>query len=145
MHTLKREHRHHLDKKLLFRLRIYFIISLILVGVVIYEILSNNVSISLAFIGLILGTLIGVVVARMFLISWDKDAKKVISRLDILGIFILIIYIIFAVFRSKIIGIFIQGNYVTGMSLSMVAGIMIGRVFGTGHKIVSILKEEQII
>src|SRR4051812_15536827 len=145
MFEFKREHAKHLDKKLRFRLRIYFAISIILLAAVLFEIFTNRVSILLALFGLIIGTGIGTFVARMFLLSWDRDAKKVISRLDLVGGIILAIYILIAIFRSKIIGHYIQANYVTGTSLSVVAGIMIGRVFGTGQKIVSILKEQEII
>lgn len=145
MHRLRRKHLHHLDKKLRFRLRIYFIISVIMVGVVMFEVLSEKVSLSIASMGLVLGVFVGVAAARMFLLSWHKDAKKVISRLDIVGGTILILYIIFAIFRGKIISHFVQGSQVTGTSLAVVAGIMIGRVFGTGQKIISILKEQDLL
>ena len=144
MYTLRRKHLHHLDKKLRFRLRIYFVISVIMIGVVMFEVLSEKVSLSLALIGLMLGVFVGVIAARMFLLSWHKDAKKVISRLDFVGGAILVIYIIIAIFRGRIIGHFVQGSYVTGTSISVVTGIMIGRVFGTGNKIVSILKEQNL-
>lgn len=142
MHIIRRKHTKHLDKKLRFRLIIYFIISVILLGIVSFEVWTNRVSPMLAVIGLIIGLGIGFLTARMFLISWDKDAKKVIARLDILGGIILALYIMTAVMRTRIIGQYVQSSYVTGTSLSVVAGIMIGRVFGTGHKIGKILKEQ---
>lgn len=144
MHNLRRKHLRHLDKRLKFRLRIYFIISIVMIGVVAFEVLTGKVNPSFALVGILLGVVIGVVAARIFLISWHKDAKKVISRLDVIGGAILVLYIVFAVFRGKIIGNFVQGNQVTGVSLAVVAGMMIGRVFGTGHQIVTILKEQKL-
>jgi hypothetical protein len=144
MIRLRRKHLHHLDKKLRRRLKIYFVISIIMICVVIFEVLSGNLSLSIALIGLMLGVFIGVIAARMFLVSWHNDAKKVISRLDIVGGAILILYIVFAIFRGRIIGHFVQRNYITGASISLITGIMIGRVFGTGNKIVSILKEQNL-
>lgn len=144
MDVLGRKHGKHIDKKLKFRLRIYFAISIILLGIVLFEVLTGRVSIVLALIGLLVGTAVGIIAARMFLFSWDKDAKKVISRLDIVGGLILAVYIVTAIFRGRIIGHFVQGSYVTGTSLSVVTGIMIGRVFGTGQKIVTILKEKNL-
>lgn len=144
MYRLRRKHRNHLDKKLVFRLRMYFVISTVLFGIVLFEVLSGRVSFLLAMIGLIIGVTIGVIAARMFVLSWHHDAKKVISQLDTIGVVILALYIVFAIFRSKIIGEFVPASYVTGASLSVVSGIMIGRVFGTGQKIVSILKEQDL-
>ncbi len=145
MKDLRRKHSKHLDKKLRFRLRIYFVISIILIGVVLFEILTERVSIMLASAGLVIGLIAGVVAARMFLLSWDKDAKRVISKLDIVGGVILALYIIFAIYRGRIIGHYVQRSFVTGTSLSVVTGIMIGRVFGTGQKIASILREQKLI
>lgn len=142
---LTRKHVKHLDRKLRFRLRIYFLVSIILLGAVLFEILTSRVNLLLALIGLLVGGFIGVIAARRFLLSWDKNEKKVIAELDFIGGVILVLYIASAIFRSRIIGHFVQGSYVTGTSLSVVTGIMIGRVFGTGHKIVEILQKQRII
>jgi hypothetical protein len=104
MITLKRKHSPHIDKKLVFRLRIYFALAIVLLCVLGFEIFSNRVSFILAFGGLVIGVGIGVITARMFMVSWDKDAKKVISRLDYFGGIILILYFIFSIFRNKLIG-----------------------------------------
>jgi hypothetical protein len=145
MAVLKHKHTKHLDTKLKFRWYIYLIISVLLFLAVLYEIFTSRVSMTLAGGGLIIGLGIGVIAARMFLISWDKDAKKIISRLDLFGGVILAVYIVIAILRSKIIGEFVESDYVTGTSISVIAGIMIGRVFGTGHKITKILKEQKLL
>jgi hypothetical protein len=120
------------------------VISVVLSAIVCYEILTGRVSLLLAVFGLLIGTIIGVYTARMYLFSWDKDARKVISRLDLLGIGILILYILASIFRSRIIGYFVQPSYVTGMSIAVVTGLMIGRIVGTGQKITKILKEQNL-
>lgn len=141
---LKQKHKKHLHKRVLLNLRIFIVITVLLITVVIFEIITGRVSLSLASIGLVLGAAIGVFTARMYLFSWDKDAKQVIYRLDVLGITILVLYILASVFRGRIIGHFVASNYVTGMSLSVAAGLMMGRVAGTGHKIAKILKEQNL-
>jgi len=66
-----------MDKKLLFKLRMYFVISSVLLGIVLFEVLSGRVSFLLAMIGLIIGVTIGVVAARMLLLSWHHEAKLI--------------------------------------------------------------------
>lgn len=110
----------------------------------IYEIFTDRVTLMQAAIALALGIFVGVFTARMYLFSWDKDAKKVIYRLDIFGIAILVVYILASIFRGKIISQFVTTQYVTGVSLSVATGLMIGRLLGTGHKITSILKEQNL-
>jgi hypothetical protein len=144
MDMLKKDHGHHLDKKILFRLRIYSVISVILFCVIIFEILTGKLIFPLALAGLALGLVVGVIAARTYIHTWDDDIGKVVSRLDVAGGIIFAAYMVFAVFRGRIIGHFIQGNYVAGTSISVALGIMVGRVFGTGRKIISILKGQNL-
>ncbi len=134
----------HTDKKLRFRLKIYFLISFAMLGVVIFEIITHAVTIPLAFVAIILGAVLGVIVARMFRISWNHDAKQVASQLDVFGIAILALYILFSIFRGRIVGYFIHGPAIGGFSMSLVAGVMIGRTIGTRGKIIKILKEQRV-
>jgi hypothetical protein len=120
------------------------VISVVLSAIVVYEVFTNRVSPLLAALGLMIGITVGVFTARMYLFSWDKDARQVISRLDLLGIGILILYILASIFRTRIIGYFVQPSYVTGMSIAVVTGLMIGRILGTGQKITKILKEQNL-
>src|SRR5689334_555713 len=95
-----RHHAHHIDKRLRFRIRLYLIISLILVGVFVYNVLRGALRLDYGILGLIAGIFIGIFTSRMFHTSWDHDAKKVVSRLDMFGIGILIVYIGFEIFRE---------------------------------------------
>jgi hypothetical protein len=140
-----RKNFHHVDKKIKFRLRLYFIISIVMVLVIFYDIFKSIISIQLAMLGIIVGIIIGIISARMSNISWDKDANKIVSSLDRFGIIFSVIYVIFAIFRSKLIGFFVHGPVVGAVSFSVVAGVMIGRVIGTRGKIIKVLKEQRII
>lgn len=113
--------------------------------IVLYEMLSMKVSLMLASAGLAIGLIIGLVAARMFRLSWDKDARQVISRLDMFGVIILVLYLLISIFRNTILSEFVEKTYITGTSISIVTGVMIGRVFGTGRRIRAILKEEKIL
>ena len=144
----KRSHRHHMrkhvDKKLQNRLRMYFLISFLLIGVVVFEIFTGVVSLFLAGLGIGFGILLGFITARMFHISWDHNAKQIVSRLDLFGIMILVAYMILAFFRGRIVGHFVHGPSVGGVSMALATGIMVGRTLGTRGKIVRILKEQNV-
>lgn len=140
-----RKHSHHIDKKLKFRLRLYALISLIMLGIVIYEIFIKILPTEFAAVGIFIGLFIGVITARMRHLSWDKDAKKIVSRLDVVGIIILVFYMGFVFLRSRLIGIFVQGPVVGAVGFSITAGVMFGRIVGTRNAIMEILREREII
>lgn len=90
------------------------------------------------------GIVIGVFTSRMFHTSWNKDAKKVVSRLDTYGIIILVLYFLFEISRERIVG-FITHDFETGtIGFAILTGIMIGRVVGTRGRIIDVLKEQKI-
>ena len=139
------KHRSHLDKKLRNNLRIYVLVTIILFSILGYDIAIGIVGITAASIGIVIGVVFGFVTARMFRLSWDHDAKKIISQLDKLGIAIIILYIVLAIFRNRLIELFVHGPAVGGISIAIVTGVMIGRILGTRGRILQILKEQQLL
>lgn len=144
-HRSLHKHVHHIDKKLKFRLRLYSIISLVMLGVVLYEIFIKTLPLEFAVVGIFIGLFGGIISARMYHLSWNHDAKKIVSRLDVVGIIILVFYIAFVIARSKLIGYFVVAPMVGAVGFSITAGIMMGRVIGTRNAIMEILKEREII
>jgi len=140
-----RKHIHHVDKKLKFRLRLYFIIAVIMFLVVLYDVFTNILSLEFAVVGVIAGIVVGVLSARMYQLSWDKDAEKIVSRLDLAGTVYLVLYIVFAIFRTKIIELFVHGPVIGAISFSIITGVIIGRVIGTRGAILKVLEEQGII
>jgi hypothetical protein len=114
-------------------------------GIVFYEIFINILPLEFAVVGILVGLVVGIISARRYHLSWDHDAKKIVSRLDLIGIIILVLYIGFVIVRSKLIGIFVQGPVVGAVSFSITAGVIIGRVVGTRNAIIEILREREII
>jgi Kef-type K+ transport system membrane component KefB len=131
-------------KRLRLRVVIYFIISVIVLGISIFHIIEDYASVSLCVVGLLLGVLIGLGVARMYKISWDNTAEQVISKFDFFGIVILFLYIGFEIFRERIVEQFVHGPSVVAVSFAVLAGIMYGRVMGISGKINKIFKEEGV-
>jgi hypothetical protein len=139
-----RNHSHHLDKRLRFRLRLYFLIALILLCILIFDVARGTLRLDYGFLGLLTGAGIGIISSRMFHTSWDKNAKKVISRLDTFGLGILLLYIVFEVLQDKIVTLFTHDVQVATTGFAVLAGSMIGRVIGTRGKIIEILKEQKV-
>src|SRR5476651_289120 len=92
-----RKHVHHIDKKLKFRVRLYSLISLVMLGIVLYEIFIKIIPLPFAVVGIFVGLFLGIISARMYHLSWNHDAKKIVSRLDIIGIIILVCYMAFVI------------------------------------------------
>ena len=116
-----------------------------MLGIVGYDIFVNVLSVEFAVLGVVVGVIGGILFARMYHLSWDHDARKIVSRLDVIGVIILVFYIVFVIFRSKLIGFFVQTPQIGAVGFSITAGIMIGRVIGTRNAIIEIFKERGII
>jgi hypothetical protein len=116
-----------------------------MLGIVLYEIFIKILPLGFAIVGIFIGLFIGIVTARMRHLSWDKDAKKIVSRLDVVGIIILVLYIAFVIIRSRLIGYFVAVPMVGAVGFAITGGVMIGRVIGTRNAIIEILKEREII
>ena len=135
----------HVDKKLRFRIIVYFVISFIMFCVVFFDIFKQYIHPLLAAICVIVGVGIGIITTRMFHISWDQDTKKVMARLDLFGGIILVGYICVSFMRGRIIGQYVHGPAVGAVSFSFLAGTMLGRVLGTRGKVMKILKEQNLL
>lgn len=130
-------------RKLLFRLRRLAVIFLIITGILIYELSHNYTAIFLAVSGFIIGMIIGILVSRrMHNISWDAETSKAVTKMDRLGIIILVLYLLFVISRHWIFSHWLHGYSLTAFSLSIAAGGMLGRLWNTRQKVRQILKEE---
>lgn len=142
----KRAHiKKYIHPKLAKRIKIYFFISALMLGIVIYEILTTQVNPFIA-IGIFLG---GIIVwffmARMFQIFWDKKEQLITSRIDTIGWIILWVYMVFSFSRHYLISLFVKAPLVFVITFSLVGWIMIGRFFGMRETVIKILKKQWIL
>lgn len=133
----------YVHRKLLFRLRRLAVIFLIITGVLIYEVSQNYAAGFFAIFGLLVGMIIGLLVSRrMHNISWDIETNKAVTKMDRIGIIILVLYLLFAISRHWIFSHWLQGYALSAFSLSVASGGMLGRLWNTRQKIRQILKRE---
>lgn len=141
----KKKLKKHVDKKILVRARIYLLIFLIMIVLLVRDVLLETIGIPSVLLALGFGLVVGVVASRMFHLSWSRDGKKVIARLDTLGIVILVCYILFSFFRNDFLMNFVHGPVVGAMSMALISGSFLGQLIGMRNGIKGILQEEGII
>jgi len=137
--------RQYLDLRLVVRVRILTIISIIILAVISFEVLRGTFNIPMTISGILTGLVVGIIASRMFRLSWDEETNKVISRMDWIGVAVLVFYISFMLARTLLLGYFVQGSLFLAIILSVTAGTLIGRVMGTRRGIHKVLKAWKII
>ncbi len=132
----------HIDRKLIFRIRIFYVMGIILTGLMMYDVLEGIIGIELSLGGFLVGLFLGFIATRMFIIHWHEERAKIVSRFDTIGIIIMLLYVAFSVSRTWLFGHWIHGSILTAFTYSILAGIMIGRIVGMRIKIKNILSKQ---
>ena len=133
------------ERKLLLRLKLFFIVFTLLVMAIFYETARRHIHGSTAIGAIMLGMLIGAAFVRRKRIYWEEETSMVIARMDRIGIVLLVLYIAFAIIRHFFLGHWVHGKLVIGFSFSLAAGTMLGRLLSMRSQIRQILKEKKII
>jgi uncharacterized membrane protein YraQ (UPF0718 family) len=139
--TLPEHHQEFVTKGLRTRLTIYFVLSLILVGIATYHVVVDKVGFIYPIVTFIIGNIAGFLFARILKIRWDNTEKKVTFSFDVLSILLLLMYVLIEIFRTRIVGYFITGPWIIALSFALFAGIMHGRVLGTRRKVRELLED----
>jgi hypothetical protein len=131
----------HVHSRLRNRVRLYLTISAVIILVIAYRLIFQGGDLRYPIIALAVGIGIGIIVSRMFAISWDKDSEKVVSRMDIYGTAFLVAYIIFEITSEHFIRQWFSGPEVLDVILSLAGGAVLGRGIGMGRAMVRVLRE----
>lgn len=141
MSNLSREHfGTHVNPKLRRNIYTYLGISVVILVVILYRIISAGSSFHYPLLSFAVGLIVGIIVSRMYVISWDKDAEHVIHRMDAYGVVFLVAYILFEVASHYFIEHWLTGPLVSTVILSSIGGALLGRGLGMIHKMVAVLK-----
>lgn len=141
----RREHaRGHISPKLRRSLRMFLVVSAVLLLAVIFEAVRYHASFWQVGLGLVAGVLIGTVFSRMYKLSWDEDAQHVVSRIDIYGVVVLVAYVAFDLLRENLVHVFTHNEGVPAISLALLAGGMYGRTVGSVHVILGMLHDQKV-
>src|SRR4051812_26713669 len=137
--------RQFVERKLVIRLHIFFVILVLLLGIIIYEISNEYIPLSKAVSAFSIGILTGVVFSRRKKIFWEGETSMVIARMDRIGIILLVVYVAYVIFRHKWLAHWFYGHELTAFSYSLAAGAMAGRVFNIRRQIRRVLKHKNIL
>ncbi len=130
----------HVEKRLILRLRLYFIVMLVIFATIAFEVLDGNFAPTYAVIGGVVGLGVGVIVSRRFHLSWDAQTNNVIANTDLIGAVVLVCYLGFVIGRPYMVGLFVEGAPFFAVLLGLTAGTMLGRIVGTEHGIHKLLR-----
>ncbi len=120
-----------MDEKIIKRLKGYRGIALIFLVIVTIEVILGFFNPFIAILGILAGVVLGILSNRIFHLHWDEESEQVISNVDRLGVVILILYFIVAIYRRFFLEDYFEGTPLLILTLSIIAGTMIGRLLTT--------------
>lgn len=129
-----------IDPKLIKRLRIYLVVLFAILAVITFEVLTGQFSIQWALVGIVIGFMIGIIVSRMYNISWDEETNTVVGEIDRIGVVILVGYLIWEITKSNFLGYWFEGNILFAIILGITAGSMLARILSNKRNIEQILE-----
>jgi len=135
----------HIHKRLQMQLLIFAMITIIMLGIVIFDIFTSSISVVFAFIGLIFGSIIGFILGRMYIIQWHEEEEKVIVSMDKMSFIIIVLYIMFRVFEKELFKPYISSTMLGAFTFSILAGMMFGRFLSMRIKTKNVLKQQKKI
>lgn len=136
----------HVHPNLRRRIRIFLTMGGVMLAIVLWDIFQGTMSISLAAIGILLGSAVGVLSSRIFHLSWDHDGQHVVGKIDWIGGVVLVLYIALEIGRSLLFQDVIHTGFTaTAITFTFVASALIARVFGLRGRILNVLKEEGVL
>jgi hypothetical protein len=135
----------YVQRKLLFRLRRMAIFMLVMFGIIVYHISTGHIQFLLSVAAAFAGYLVGILFSRYANIHWHVETGMVVSKMDKLGIVVLIVYLAFSISRRWLLGHWIHGPALGAASLSMAFGAIAGRILSQRKQIRVILRDKGLI
>jgi hypothetical protein len=123
--------RRYVDKRIISRARIYVVIFVVtLVVAVVDSVIAGGWTWLVAATGVAGGIGVGVVASRMTRLEWDQFEKRIQGRVDAVGLVVLVAYLAFTIFRSRIVDLWVPATQVAATSMGVLSGAMLGQVVG---------------
>lgn len=133
--------RQRVDRPIRLRVAIYSVIFLVMAVLVVVDVVRVGgravLPVVLCLVG---GIAVGLVVSRMFRLGWDEVSGRVVGRIDVVGVVILVLYVAFSIFRSRLVGLWVDVPVAGVASLAVLAGVMAGQAVGTRNGVIRVFR-----
>lgn len=126
-----RQTRGHLTGALIFKLRLYVVLLALAAWGLLRELTRQPAERWWAgVLGLLLGLVVGLLASRSQRLTWDEQARRVIGVTDALGGSVLLLYLVFALNRDRLVSLWVPADLVALVSVAALAGAMAGQMIG---------------
>lgn len=133
--------RQNVHRKIKVKLWIYFLVFLISLMMSMFHYVKGNISFYFPLGGFVIGFLIGHISSRINKVIWDEDSDMIDLKLDKLGIVILLVYILFVIFKNTLIEDVVHLHHISSISLAVLSGTMLGHAVALRKKVMKIYRK----
>ena len=133
--------RTHVDRRLRNQLRIFLVLFAIMLVLDVIRMIGGGVNPLWAIGAFIIGLGLGYALSRTRVLGWDASEQAVAASMTAAGAIILILYVVFILFKNKLVSELIHDPSIVGVvGLSLTAGAMFGNISFTLRGILRVLR-----
>lgn len=138
---MKEKSRKNVQRKIKVKLWIYFLVFMVSLIMSMFHFVKGNISFYFPLGGFVIGFLIGHISSRINKVIWDEDSDMIDLKLDKLGIVILLVYILFVIFKNTLIEDVVHLHHISSISLAVLSGTMLGHAVALRKKVMKIYRK----
>lgn len=142
-HIFSEKHREHVSRRLQYRIVVFLVIGIFLLGLFLYDLLLGEVSWPIGIGALIVGCIIGYMYGRLTRIIWHESREQIVMQVDIVYFILIGGYIALSIARETLLKDFLSGAALLAVSYAVAAGILLGRFLGVHGKIMHTLRTKK--
>ena len=131
--------RQQVDRHLTMRLRMFCVIFPVKLGLIVIEVVNDQIEIGIVLEGIVIGLIIGLIISRIYHLNWDEQNSRVVSQINWIGGIILTLYAILMICRY-----WVEASTLATFGLCISAGFMPGRLIGVRRDILKTLQAFEI-
>jgi hypothetical protein len=140
---MKQVDKHQVHQKIRLKLWVYAVVFLVSLMLSMIHFVNGHILFYFPLGGFFAGISIGFAVSRMHKITWDKNGEVIITKLDSVGLVILLVYVFFIIFKDTIIEDIVHLHNISSISLAVLSGTMLGHALALRKRIISFYLKDQ--